>query len=109
MKTSIFVFFFRGHTVHYTRTKTTYYIKMSPTTSSVDLGYFNGDYSPWDLKADYETWELASRHFPSKVCGRPAWLDLQNLPPSTLIKVGSLSTQSVQLAQQSVWPAGQPG
>jgi hypothetical protein len=54
---------------------------------SVDLGYFNGDYPAWDLEADYEAWELSSRHFPSKVGGRPAWLDLANLPASNVIKV----------------------
>jgi hypothetical protein len=34
---------------------------------SVDLGYFNGDYPAWDLEADFDAWELSSRHFPSKV------------------------------------------
>jgi hypothetical protein len=69
---------------------------------SVDLGYFNGDYPAWDLEADYEAWELSSRHFPSKVGGRPAWLDLSNLPASSVIKVGgsvgitSIDTDPVQ-------------
>lgn len=57
--------------------------------NGVDLGHFNGDYPPWDLKADYEPWELASRHFPSKVGGKPAWLDLENLPSSSVIKCPS--------------------
>jgi hypothetical protein len=60
---------------------------MCPGGKSVDLGYFNGCYPAWDLEADYEPWELASRHFPSKLGGRPAWLDLHQLPPSSLIQV----------------------
>ena len=63
------------------------FLKMAAKGKSVDLGYFNGDYPAWDLAADYEAWELTSRHFPSKVGGRPAWLDLLHLPSSNLIKV----------------------
>jgi len=37
----------------------------------VDLGF---------LERDYQAWELDSGQFPSKVGGRPAWLDLTKLP-----------------------------
>lgn len=40
------------------------------TNKGVDLGFFNGDYPPWDLERDYEDFELQSRHFPSKVRGQ---------------------------------------
>eukprot|EP00088_Acartia_fossae_P048159 TRINITY_DN5247_c0_g1_i1.p1 TRINITY_DN5247_c0_g1~~TRINITY_DN5247_c0_g1_i1.p1 ORF type:complete len:359 (+),score=42.81 TRINITY_DN5247_c0_g1_i1:37-1113(+) len=53
-------------------------------SKNVDLGFFNGDFPAWDLEKDFEDFELCSRFFPSKVGGRPAWLDLANLPkPST--------------------------
>jgi len=39
--------------------------------TTVDLGF---------LETDYEAWEVESRHFPSKVGGKPAWLDLKDLP-----------------------------
>ena len=42
---------------------------MNPT--NVDLGF---------LETDYEAWEVESRFFPSKVGGKPAWLDLKYLP-----------------------------
>ena len=32
-----------------------------------------------------DCWQLESRFFPSKVGGKPAWLDLKSLPPSSLI------------------------
>lgn len=52
---------------------------------TVDLGFFNGDYKPWGLEKEFNDFELESRHFPSKVGGKPAWLDLANLPkPSEL-------------------------
>ena len=40
-------------------------------TSTVDLGFFEQDYEPWEVEC---------RYFPSKVGGRPAWLDLKDLP-----------------------------
>lgn len=44
--------------------------------TGVDLGFF---------EPDYETWELESRHFPAKIGGKPAWLNLKHLPqPSQL-------------------------
>jgi len=43
-------------------------------STNVDLGF---------LETDYEAWEVASRHFPSKVGGKPAWLDLKYLPAVT--------------------------
>lgn len=30
-----------------------------------------------------EKWRLRSPHFPSKIGGKPAWLDLKNLPPTS--------------------------
>jgi len=40
-------------------------------STSVDLGFFDDD---------FDQWELESRYFPSKIGGKPAWLDLKNLP-----------------------------
>jgi len=40
-------------------------------STSVDLGFFEDDFDPW---------ELESRYFPSKIGGKPAWLDLKLLP-----------------------------
>ena len=34
---------------------------------NVDLGFFNGDFEPWDLEKEYEEYEVESRYFPSKV------------------------------------------
>jgi len=54
-------------------------------SKNVDLGFFNGDFEPWDCEKDFEDFELESRYFPSKVGGKPAWLDLALLPkPITL-------------------------
>ena len=39
--------------------------------TNVDLGF---------VETDYESWEVESRYFPSKVGGKPAWLDLKDLP-----------------------------
>ncbi|XP_037076921.1 programmed cell death protein 2-like [Pollicipes pollicipes] len=33
-----------------------------------------------------EAWKLISRFFPTKVGGKPAWLDLKNLPPPEMMK-----------------------
>ena len=44
------------------------------SSTSVDLGF---------METDYEPWEVECRYFPSKVGGRPAWLDLKNLPAVT--------------------------
>ena len=44
----------------------------------VDLGFIG----------DFQSWELTSRQFPSKVGGKPAWLELKNLPSSETMKVG---------------------
>ena len=40
--------------------------------TGVDLGFMERDFDPW---------ETQSRHFPSKIGGKPAWLDLAKLPP----------------------------
>jgi len=53
------------------------------SAKTVDLGFFNGDYKPWDLEKEFKDFELESRYFPSKVGGNPAWLDLANLPKPT--------------------------
>jgi len=39
--------------------------------TGVDLGFMERDFDPW---------ETQSRHFPSKIGGKPAWLDLAKLP-----------------------------
>ena len=33
----------------------------------VDLGFFNGDFKPWNLGREFDDFELESRYFPSKV------------------------------------------
>jgi len=40
--------------------------------TGVDLGFMERDFDPW---------ETQSRHFPSKIGGKPAWLDLAKVPP----------------------------
>ena len=45
-------------------------------SSSLDIGFY---------ETDFEDWEVQSRHFPSKVGGRPAWLDLEHLPAPEVI------------------------
>jgi len=39
--------------------------------TGVDLGFMERDFDPW---------ETQSRHFPSKIGGKPAWLDLAKVP-----------------------------
>ena len=45
-------------------------------STTVDLGF---------LETEFESWEVESRHFPSKVGGRPAWLDMEHLPATQLL------------------------
>ena len=45
-------------------------------SSSLDIGFY---------ETDFEDWEVQSRHFPSKVGGRPARLDLEHLPAPEVI------------------------
>ena len=37
------------------------------SSKQVDLGFFNGDYPPWDTEKEFQDFELESRYFPSKV------------------------------------------
>jgi len=39
--------------------------------TGVDLGF---------MERDFDSWETQSKHFPSKIGGKPAWLDLTKLP-----------------------------
>ncbi len=34
---------------------------------NVDLGFYNGDYPAWGAEKEYESFEVESRYFPSKV------------------------------------------
>ena len=52
----------------------------------VDLGFIG----------DFQSWELTSRQFPSKVGGKPAWLELKNLPSSESMKVCTRRWKSAQ-------------
>jgi len=65
----------------------------------VDLGFFNGDFKPWGLEKDYDDFEVESRYFPSKVGGKPGWLDLQNLPTSSNLTCSQCSGQLTFLLQ----------
>ena len=42
----------------------------------MDIGFY---------ETDFEDWEVQTRHFPSKVGGRPARLDLEHLPAPEVI------------------------
>lgn len=57
--------------------------------NNVDLGFI--EESPG--------WKLQSRFFPSKVGGKPAWLDLQNIPEKTELKCSKCTKPSVLLCQ----------
>ncbi|KAF0288279.1 Programmed cell death protein 2 [Amphibalanus amphitrite] len=46
-----------------------------------------------------EPWKLVSRYFPTKVGGRPAWLELRHLPPSEALRCGHCSAPLVFLCQ----------
>lgn len=57
--------------------------------SSVDLGFIE--------KA--ESYLLTNRYFPSKVGGRPAWLDLEKIPESVRLKCNDCASELVFLCQ----------
>ncbi|XP_043284289.1 programmed cell death protein 2 isoform X2 [Venturia canescens] len=46
-----------------------------------------------------ESWRLESRFFPSKVGGKPAWLDLKNIPNSDDLKCNVCGTPCIFLCQ----------
>lgn len=56
----------------------------------VDLGFVTEDFDPW---------EVESRHFPSKVGGKPAWLDLGNLPKPEILKCSKCGKPTTFLLQ----------
>jgi len=58
--------------------------------TSVDLGFFEDDFDPW---------ELESRHFPSKIGGKPAWLDLKHLPAPEELQCPQCSSPMAFLMQ----------
>lgn len=64
--------------------------------SSVDLGFLEKS----------EAHLLTNRYFPSKVGGRPAWLDLEKIPDSTALKCDDCANELVFLCQVSYgyWP-----
>lgn len=57
--------------------------------SSVNTGFLD--------KTD--KWRLESRYFPSKVGGKPAWLDLKNLPPTEKLTCKCCNKPLMFLAQ----------
>lgn len=57
--------------------------------SSVELGFIQ----------ETPGWKLQSRFFPSKVGGKPAWLDLQNIPDITALRCSKCTQPSVFLCQ----------
>lgn len=57
--------------------------------STVDLGFAE----------TCESWELESRLFPSKLGGKPAWLDLKNLPKPEDLQCGVCKGQLLFLCQ----------
>ena len=46
-----------------------------------------------------DSWKLVSRYFPTKVGGRPAWLDLKHLPPAESLRCGHCGAPYVFLCQ----------
>lgn len=57
--------------------------------SNVDLGFLE----------ECEDWEVESRLFPSKVGGKPAWLDLENLPKVADLKCDKCNQVMIFLCQ----------
>lgn len=62
---------------------------MSTSESSVDLGFLEKQ----------DAWLLTNKFFPSKVGGRPAWLELQNLPTATELKCADCKGELTFLLQ----------
>lgn len=48
-----------------------------------------------------ESWALTNRYFPSKVGGKPAWLDLENIPSNQEMQCSSCSKTVIFLCQVS--------
>lgn len=63
-------------------TSTKIYIYFDKFLLQFQLGYYLFLNMPIDLGfvQTCESWRLTSRFFPSKVGGKPAWLDLKNIP-----------------------------
>ena len=61
--------------------------------SSVDLGFLE----------PCEEWLLANKFFRSKVGGKPAWLELENLPAVKDLLCGECGEPCVFLCQVSFW------
>lgn len=57
--------------------------------SSVDLGFLE----------KCEPWLLTNKFFPSKCGGRPAWLELENLPNVNELKCEQCNSELVFLCQ----------
>uniref|UniRef100_A0A1Y1MM28 MYND-type domain-containing protein n=1 Tax=Photinus pyralis TaxID=7054 RepID=A0A1Y1MM28_PHOPY len=62
---------------------------MSNVPPTVDLGF----------AVECDAWKLESRLFPSKIGGKPAWLDLANLPNSTDLQCNLCHRQMIFLCQ----------
>lgn len=64
---------------------------MSATESTVDLGFLEGQ----------EPWLLTNKFFPSKVGGRPAWLELNKLPAVKQLQCAECEKELTFLCQVS--------
>lgn len=56
---------------------------------AIDLGFAE----------ECESWLLTNRYFPSKIGGKPAWLDLENLPKSEELNCSKCGNKKVFLCQ----------
>lgn len=62
---------------------------MSTDKSEIDLGFAE----------ECEPWLLTNTYFPSKIGGRPAWLNLENLPVPDELKCSKCNESLVFLCQ----------
>ena len=60
--------------------------------TGVDLGFL-------EAIGTSDEWQLESRFFPSKLGGKPSWLDLKDLPPTSQIECPTCNTPRSFLCQ----------
>lgn len=68
----------------------------STDKSEIDLGFAE----------ECEPWLLANTYFPSKIGGRPAWLNLENIPMPDEMKCSQCNESLVFLCQVCPFDAG---
>lgn len=74
----------------------------SPPETDSSSSATSTDKSPqWTLGFidEVEPWQVSNRFFPSKVGGKPAWLELHNLPPVEATKCPKCDETMVFLLQ----------